>query len=113
VSVWHKDVKASLDFHVFKVPKFDILIGHPIEKLLTDVPNSGSLSINLGKESLSVPITRATNSLAKISPIIEVIEEVLDVSPLDSPESTLEKEAEQFIQEEEDSDEVFELPEFP
>jgi hypothetical protein len=80
------------------------LIGHPIEKLLTYVPDSGSFSINLGKKSFSIPITRATNSLAEISPIIELIEEVLDVSPLDSLQSTLEKEVEQFIQEEEDSD---------
>jgi hypothetical protein len=28
VSVWYKDVKASLDFHVFEVLDFDILIGH-------------------------------------------------------------------------------------
>jgi hypothetical protein len=37
---------------------------------------------------------------------------VLDITPLDSPESLLEKDAEEFIQEEEDSDEVLELPEF-
>jgi hypothetical protein len=113
VSVWHKDVKASIDFHVFEIPNFDVFIGHLVRNLLMDVPDSGSFSIRLGKESLSVPITRATNSLVEISPIIEPVEEVLDISPLDSPESTLEKEAEQeFIQEDEDSDEVLELPEF-
>jgi hypothetical protein len=48
VSIRHKDVKASLDFYVFKVPNFNILIGHPIEKLLTDVPDSGNLSVRLG-----------------------------------------------------------------
>jgi hypothetical protein len=110
VSIWHKDVKASLDFHILEVPNFDVLIDHPVEMLLTDVLDSRSLSIILGKEPLSVLITRATNSLAEISPIIELIEEVLDISPLDSPESTLEREAEQFIQEEEDFDEVPELP---
>jgi hypothetical protein len=46
-----------------------------------------------------------------ISPITEKIEEVLDITPLDLPESLLEKDAEEFIQEEEDSDEVLELPE--
>jgi hypothetical protein len=30
VSVWHKDVKASLDFHVFKVPNFDSLSVIPL-----------------------------------------------------------------------------------
>jgi hypothetical protein len=53
----HKDVKVSLDFHMFEVPNFNILIGYPIEKLLTDVPHLGNLSIRLGKETLAVPIT--------------------------------------------------------
>jgi hypothetical protein len=89
-------VKASLDFHVFKVPNFNILIGHSIEKLLMDVPDSRNLNIRLGKEILSIPITRSINSIAEISPIIEPIEKVLDMNPLDSP-SALEKEAEEFI----------------
>jgi hypothetical protein len=97
VSVKHKDVKANLDFHVFEVPNFDILIGYPIEKLLIDAPDTGNLRIRSGKETLSVPITRTTNSIAEISPIIEPIEEVLDISPLDSSESALKKEAEEFI----------------
>jgi hypothetical protein len=105
-------VKASLDFHVFEVPNFNILIGHPIKKLLMDVPDSGNPSIRLGKEILFVPITRSINLVVEISPIIEPIEEVLDTNPLDSSESALEKEVEEFIHEEEDSDEVLELLEF-
>jgi hypothetical protein len=112
VSKRHKDVKASLDFHVFEVPNFNILIGHPIKKLLMDVPDSGNPSIRLGKEILFVPITRSINLVVEISPIIEPIEEVLDTNPLDSSESALEKEVEEFIHEEEDSDEVLELLEF-
>ena len=38
VTVRHADVEASLDFHVFEVLEFDILIGHPIEKLLDVSP---------------------------------------------------------------------------
>jgi hypothetical protein len=44
VSVWRKDVKASLDFHVSEVSHFDILIGHPVEKLLINLPDLGNLS---------------------------------------------------------------------
>jgi hypothetical protein len=106
MSVGHKDVKARLDFHMFEVSHFDILIGHPIEKLLINLLESGSLSIRLGNESLTIPITRTTNIVAEISPIIESIEEVLDITPLDLTESLFEKDAEEFIQEEEDSDEV-------
>jgi hypothetical protein len=113
VSVGHKYVKASLHFHVFEISHFDILIRHPIEKLLINLPELGSLTIRLlGNETLVVPITRTINKVAEISPITESIEEVLDITPLDSPESLLEKDAEEFIQEEEDSDEVLELLEF-
>jgi len=112
VSIRYGDVKASLDFHVFEVPNFDVLIGHPIEKLLTDAPNSGSLSIRLGKETIAVPIIRTQNSVAEISPIIEPMAEVLEVNLIESSESTLEEEAEEFIKEEADFDEILELPKF-
>ena len=57
VSIWHGDVKVLLDLHVFKDLHFDFLIGHPIKAILKDVPKLGSLNINIGKESLLVPIT--------------------------------------------------------
>jgi hypothetical protein len=97
---------------VFEVPNFDVLICHPIEKLLTNAPNSGSLSIRLGKETITVPIIRTQNSVAEISPIIEPMEEVLEVNLIESSESTLEEEAEEFIKEEADFDEILELPKF-
>jgi hypothetical protein len=51
VSVQHNNVKAALDFYVFEVPDFNLLIGHPIEKLFLDVPRSGNLDIKQGKDS--------------------------------------------------------------
>jgi hypothetical protein len=51
---------------------------------------SGSVSIKLGKESLSVLITRSINSLIETSPVIKPIEEVLVVSLFDSLESAIE-----------------------
>ena len=45
-------------------------------------------------------------------PTIEPIEEVMVVSVFDSPESALERDAEQFIKEEDDADEMLELPEY-
>jgi hypothetical protein len=64
VSVGHKDVKASLDFHMFEVSHFNILIGHPIKKLLVNLLESGILRISLGNESLAIPITRTINIVA-------------------------------------------------
>lgn len=34
VPMRNENVEATLDFHVFKVPDFDLLIDYPIEKLL-------------------------------------------------------------------------------
>ena len=48
VPVWHRETEIALDFHVFEVQDFDILIGHPIEKLFLDVLNLGELQVPLG-----------------------------------------------------------------
>ena len=56
VSFWHDDVKVRLNFHVFEDLDFDFLIGHPIKALRKDVPKLGHLNINIGKDSLHIPI---------------------------------------------------------
>ena len=45
VPVWRRETEIALDFHVFEVQDFDILIGHPIEKLFLDVLNLGELQV--------------------------------------------------------------------
>jgi hypothetical protein len=95
VSVRHNNVEVTLDFYVFKAPNFELLIGHPIEKLFRDVPRSGNLNIKLGKDS-SVPISRSINPLTESIPTRELIEQVMAVSPLDPLESVLEKDFEHF-----------------
>lgn len=37
VPLWHKNVEATIDFDVFELPNFDLLICHPTKKLLLDV----------------------------------------------------------------------------
>ena len=54
VSIRHEDVEIILDFHMFDVQEFDILIGHPIEKFLTDALTQRELDVHLGKETISV-----------------------------------------------------------
>jgi hypothetical protein len=39
----------ALDFHVFDIQDFDILIGHPLEKLFVDPPKIGELDIKRGE----------------------------------------------------------------
>ena len=78
----------------------------------------GKLDVHLGKETFSVQISRATNSIAEPSLETQPIMEVTEILPFDSPESLLEKDAEKFIKEEDEPTEpidisVFETPHRP
>ena len=33
IPVWYDNSEIALDFHIFEVQDFDVLIGHPIEKM--------------------------------------------------------------------------------
>jgi hypothetical protein len=87
MSVRHEDVKAILDFHVFDVQDFDLIIRHPIEKLLMDAPTQSKLDVHLGKETFSIQISIATNSMIEPSLESEPIIEVTRILPIDSLES--------------------------
>jgi hypothetical protein len=102
VFVRHEDVKAILDFHVFDVQDFDLIIRHPIEKLLMDALTQCKLNVHLEKETFSVQISRATNSMTEPSLESEPIIEMTGMLPIDSPESFLEKDAKKVIEEEDD-----------
>ena len=67
VSIRHENIDVILDFYVFDVQDFDLLIGHPIEKLLMDAPTQGKIDVHLGKDTFSIQITRAANSMADAS----------------------------------------------
>ena len=77
--------------------------------MLTDAPTQGKIDVHLGKDTFSVQIARAANSIADPSLNYEPIEEVKGVFPVDSLESLLEKDAEKFIEEEDDSIEPVDL----
>ena len=91
--------EIALDFHIFKVQDFDILIGHPVEKLFLDVSTLGRLDVSLGGKAYSLPIDPAKISMAESIPQEEPIEEVLTVMPEDDSKPSLERDAELFIQE--------------
>ena len=67
-----------------------------------DTPTQGKIDVRLGKDTFSIQIARAAKSMVDPSLNYEPIEEVKGVFPVDSPESLLEKDAEKFIEEEED-----------
>jgi hypothetical protein len=107
IPVWYDKAKIALDFHVFEIQDFDVLIRQPVEKLL--VCQSFGQRI-LGGKVISLPILRSKDSLAEPMPQEEPVDEVQAIFPTETPESSLEKDAELFIQEEDDQEETFELP---
>ena len=73
------------------------MIGHPLEKLFIEPPMSWDLDIKLGRETFSIPITRVKNSMSESLPNPQLPEEVLSVSPFESPNTALEKDGKLFI----------------
>ena len=66
-----------LSFYVFDIWEFDLLIGHPIERLLHD-GRKGSINVSLGKSiNLSIPITRSLHVKTKLSPEQDPMEEIM------------------------------------
>jgi hypothetical protein len=103
--IFVNETQVLLNFYIFDVMEFDLLIGQPIERLIQE-GQTGKLNIKLRKNfELSVPITHSLNT--KMEPLSELdpIEEV-KVASLDDPiEPNLEDDA-QFFTDEEDEDPI-------
>jgi hypothetical protein len=109
-TIHHDDAIMALDFHVFDIQDFAILIGHPLEKLFVNPPKIGDLDIKLGRDTFTIPITQAKNSMVESLPYPNLPMEVMSVLPFDSPKLSLEKDAKLFIEEEDDLGETIDLP---
>jgi hypothetical protein len=73
-------------------------------------PSSGALDVKLGRDTFSIPITQAKNSMTESLPYPDLPKEVMSVLPFDSPESSLENDAKFFIEEEDNLEETIDLP---
>jgi hypothetical protein len=94
--------QVLLNFYIFDVVEFDVLIGQPIERLIQE-GQMGKLNIKLGKNfELSMPITRSLNTKIEPLPESDPIEEVKVASLDDSIEPNIEDDAQPFIDEKED-----------
>jgi hypothetical protein len=91
ITLHHEDVELALDFHIFDIEDFDILIGHPLEKLFLDPPQTGELDVKVGRDMFTFPITRAKNSISEPLPHLCMPVEEVSVLPFKSPEESLEK----------------------
>ena len=80
-------IEVHLDFHIFDILDFYLLLGYPLEKLLT--PYHGSLD-ELLRETVSATATSCSeNLLAKHSPKQDSLEEMMHTSLFVSSEPIL------------------------
>jgi hypothetical protein len=108
-TIHHHHVIMALDFHIFDIQDFDIMIGHPLEKLFVDPMKTGDLDVKLGRESFSIQVTRAKNLVAEPLPYHNLPSKVMSVMPFELTESSLETDAKLFIEEEDDLGETIDL----
>ena len=108
VLVWYDKTELALDFHIFEVQDFDILIRHPVEKMFQNISPLGTLDVTLGGKDISLPIFRSKDFMTEPTPQEETVDEVEAFLPVETPESSLENDAELFTEEEDDHDETFE-----
>ena len=87
------ETKVYLSFYVFDICEFDLLIGHPIERLLHE-GRKGSTSVNLRKSiNLSIPITRLLHVKTEMSPEQDPLEEIMAASLLEASDKHLKEDA--------------------
>ena len=78
-------IEVNLDFHIFDVLDFDLLLGSPFEKLLT---SQGSLDKKLRKTAYAT-ISCLENSMVKHFPETNALKEMMLESPFIPSESIL------------------------
>ena len=87
------ETKVYLSFYVFDIWGIDLLIGHPIERLLHE-GRKGSINVRLGKSlNLSIPITRSLHVKTQLSPEQDPMEEIMAASLLEASNKHLEEDA--------------------
>jgi len=92
--------EVNLDFHIFNILYFDLLLGSPLEKLLT---SQGSLDKKLRKIA-SATVSCLENSMAKQFPKSNPLKEMIHESPFIPSESILSEVAKSAASEEHDSE---------
>jgi hypothetical protein len=100
--IFVNETQVLLNFYIFDVMKFDLLIGKPIERLIQE-GLTGKLNIKLGKNfELFMSITRSLNTKMEPLPELDPIEEVKVASLDDLIEPNIEDDAQFFIDEEDE-----------
>jgi hypothetical protein len=58
-------IEVFIDFHIYTILKFDLLIGYPLENLIQEKPSHRSLDEKLGTVASATPISCPENLVAK------------------------------------------------
>jgi hypothetical protein len=99
ISIKVDETKVYLSFYIFDTWEFDLLIGHPIERLIHE-GRKGSVNVHLGKSlNLSIPITQSLHTKMELSPKQEPMEEIMAMSLLESSNKDLKEVTQDFIEE--------------
>jgi len=87
-------IEVNLDFHIFDILDFDLLIGYSLESLLTS--HQGSLAELLRETTFATATPYSENLLAKLLPKQNSLEEMMHASPFISSEPVLLEVAKSF-----------------
>ena len=74
-------IEVFIDFHIFAILEFDLLIGYRLDKLFEEKPSHGSLDEKFGKTTSAIPIFYPEIPMAKHHPNHDPFEEVKFISP--------------------------------
>jgi len=96
------DMLINLSFYIFDIREFDLLIGHPLERLLVE-GHTGKLDICLGKNKFPLHFAHSIHTKTEPSPEPDPMEEVKEASIEHFVESNQEDVTEFFIEEEEEN----------
>jgi len=80
------ETEVHLDFHIFAILDFELLIGYPFEKLFQKKPTHGSLGEECGKTGSA---THSKIPMEKHYPNHDPFEEVKFITPFISPSPSL------------------------
>ena len=78
-------IEVLLDFHVYPIIDFDLLIGLPLENFLREKSSQGSLGHDSGETTFTTPISCSENPMAEHHDDHNLSEETMLMSPFISP----------------------------
>jgi hypothetical protein len=102
-------IEVHLDFHIYNIIDFDLLLGYPLEKLLYKNVSLGSLDEKLRKTASATTTSCLENPMAKPHPKQNPLIRMMHVSPFVSSKPVLFEDAKSAAPEEDDLEEILHL----